>query len=124
MTLPMQSKKVGTATTSISLTRRGRIVVRALPMAIVLLLSVTALIFSGVFGGEANASNASNGLVVEQYTVAHGETLWQIAGHVWPEADRFDTIRQIGQLNDLDDSSLSVGEVLFVPTSPDADAND
>lgn len=90
------------------LTRRGRIVVVALASALL------GLVFSLVL---VTSSQAFTGVPVSYRThvVRPGETLWEIAHDVAPEADTRDTIRGLMTLNDLDTVTLMPGQELQLP---------
>ena len=97
-----------------SLTRRGRLVVSAIALV---LLVVSAVLASG--GGPATAGTAgtkgSPPAVTERVTVAPGETLWAIAQREAPGVDPRETIARILDLNALESSAVQAGRVLELP---------
>ncbi|GAB3683822.1 LysM peptidoglycan-binding domain-containing protein [Angustibacter aerolatus] len=94
---------------SLPLTRRGRLVVLALLLAVAAAVSVLA-------GGTSLAGTSVGERPAVRYvTVQPGETLWAIAGTVAPHVDRRDTVQQIAELNALGDSGLQAGQRLAVP---------
>jgi hypothetical protein len=93
------------------LTRRGRIVVRVLAgAALLLVVAVGALA-----GRPALAGPETSATPVADHVVRPGETLWGIAGEVAPSADRRDTVAQIIKLNGLDSAQVTAGQRLSVP---------
>jgi hypothetical protein len=93
------------------LTRRGRIVVRLLGGAGLLLVVAV-----GVLGGPSALAGPERGQVpVTQHVVMPGETLWGIAGEVAPGADRRETVAQIMELNGLASAEVMAGTRLSVP---------
>ena len=63
----------------------------------------------------ANAGNNSQGAGTRYVTVQSGDTLWDIAQEVDPKTDPRDTMVQISKLNDLQGSTVKVGQRLEVP---------
>jgi len=93
------------------LTRRGRIVVTtaaAVPVAL-------GALFFAVNGGGAVATDSSSGATFDYVTVAAGETLWQIAGEVAPNADPREVISDIVHLNQLPSSEIQAGARIAIP---------
>jgi len=93
---------------ALRLTRRGRLVV------LLLLLAVGAVLSLAVTSSGA-ASSAAEQVPVRYVTVAPGATLWSIAGDVAPGADRRDTVAEIVELNALDGSTVRAGQRIAVP---------
>jgi LysM repeat protein len=93
---------------ALRLTRRGRLVILALLLAVGAVLSL-AVSSSGL------ASSAVEQVPVQYVTVAPGDTLWSIAGDVAPGTDRRDTVAEIVELNALDGSSVRAGQRIAVP---------
>lgn len=95
------------------LTRRGR-------LAVTLLVAMAALLV-GLLGARTALAATSGSTVgstaVEQVTVLPGDTLWSIAQEVGASGDVRDRIAQIRSLNDLETSSLAVGQQLIIPAS-------
>lgn len=89
------------------LTRRGRLVV--------LLLAALVLV-AGVQGGQALADGPSRALEVTTYTVAAGETLWEIAAEsARPGEDVRDVVLELQSLNGLATAGLDAGQELVLP---------
>jgi hypothetical protein len=102
---------VDTGEAPLRLTRRGRVVVRLLGAAGLLLVVAV-----GVLGGRpALAGQDAPRVPVAQHVVMPGETLWGIAGEVAPNADRRETVAQIIELNSLDSADVAAGQRLSVP---------
>lgn len=93
---------------SLHLTRRGRLVLLLVALAI-------------AFGGSAAATRAEAGgpasaPVVERYVVAPGDTLWEIAaGLAKPGEDVRDVVRELQVLNKLASGGLTAGQELVLP---------
>ncbi|MCY7373653.1 MAG: LysM peptidoglycan-binding domain-containing protein [Spirochaetaceae bacterium] len=93
------------------LTRRGRLVLSALALV---LLVVAAVLMSG---GAPAAAGSPGGVTVpaERVTVRPGETLWAIAEREAPDVDPRETIARILDLNALESSAVVAGSVLLLP---------
>ncbi len=95
----------------VRITRRGRITLLLLLTALALLLG--ALLQSGA---PAVASpDGPSGAVTRTVTVGPGETLWQIARDVRPNADPRETVARIQELNGLTTATVWAGQPLIVP---------
>lgn len=94
------------------LTKRGR--------AVLLFLAAAPLVIAAVFfalnGGAASASLEGSGASFPYVTVDAGQSLWQVAQEIAPNADPRDVIEQIIQLNQLDSAEVFAGVQLAVPT--------
>ncbi|MHA7239139.1 LysM peptidoglycan-binding domain-containing protein [Arthrobacter sp. TMS1-12-1] len=98
----------------LTLTRRGRLLLVGLPIA----LGVAALILLGAFltsQAQAGESAPTTTATVE-VSVAAGETLWDLAMQYAPERDPRDTVAEIVELNDLPNSVVQAGQRVAVPT--------
>ena len=93
------------------LTRRGRLVLVLVAMA---LLFVAASV--GRAGSEA-ATVSDTGPSLQQVTVQPGETLWAVAQRIAPDNDPREVIAQIRRINDLETSTLQAGQQLLLPTA-------
>jgi len=94
------------------LTRRGRGVLATL--AAVPLLAGAAL---GVLdGGGAVASDTPASTEFATVTVQGGDTLWQLAADLAPQADPREVIADIVTLNALSSPAVHPGQQLAVPT--------
>ena len=99
------------STTGVQLTRRGRI-------ALLMALTVLALVIGAVLqaaGAPAEAAPDGSGAVTRTVTVQPGETLWQIAREVRPNADPRETVARIQDLNGLTTATVWAGQPLIVP---------
>ena len=83
------------------------------------LITLVALVVLGalilISPHTANAGNNSQGAGTRYVTVQSGDTLWDIAQEVDPKTDPRDTMVQISKLNDLQGSTVKVGQRLEVP---------
>lgn len=103
-------------TRPVRLTRRGRLVLSALA---VLLLVVSAVLATGGALASALAPGAGSGAAaVERVTVRPGETLWGIAERTAPGVDPRETVAEIMDLNALRTSTVPAGSVLLIPRVP------
>lgn len=102
------------------LNRRGRFLLRGLPV-MVLAAVVTAVAVAALSIGLSPAAVSSSraGADLETITVFPGDSLWDIAGRVAPEADRYATMERIAELNGLQGRTLEAGADLFVPAFTD-----
>ena len=102
------------------LNRRGRFVLRGLPVmvlaAVLTALAATAL---SITLSPAAVSSSQAGADLDKVVVMPGDSLWDIAGRVDPQADRFETMERIIELNGLEGRTLETGEGLFVPAFTD-----
>lgn len=100
------------STGRIRLTRRGRVVFTSLA-AIPLVVGVAVL---GLSAGGAAANNAAAaGTSFTYVTVDPGESLWQLAESIAPDADPRDVIAEIMNLNQLSTAGIEPGQRLAVP---------
>ncbi len=98
------------STPSVRLTRRGRLVVFALGLLVILAI--------GVFWGSGSVASDERGtaeatLVVQ---VQPGDTLYDLASRVTTDGDVNAMVEQIEDLNRLESSFLYAGQKLRVPT--------
>jgi len=91
---------------TLRLTRRGRVVVFALAMLVV--LAAFLLLSSG-----SVATNTPE--ATEVVMVGTGDTLWDIAAEHADDGDVLEMMAHIKDLNDLDSGSLQAGQKLRVP---------
>ena len=84
-------------------------------------LTVLALVIGAVIqaaGAPAEAApdgSTTGGAVTRTVTVQPGETLWQIARDVRPNADPRETVARIQELNGLTTATVWAGQPLIVP---------
>lgn len=93
------------------LTARGR---RLLTALVVVPLAIAALVFA-VNGGAAIASGEGSVTSFEYITVEPGESLWQLAEQLAPQADPRDVIADLMALNQLESADVFAGQELAVP---------
>jgi len=110
-TLASPSRHAPAAEAPLRLTRRGRLVVRLLGGAGLLLVVAVGVLT----GPSALAGPESERVPVAQRVVLPGETLWGIAGEVAPGTDRRETVAQIMELNGLSSAEVTAGTRLSVP---------
>ena len=99
------------------LTRRGRIVVSTLAVAVMLLVAVLAWV-AGATRADAARSGAPASAVYRNLTsviVQPGQSLWAIAAQAAPGADPRSVIQEIVDLNALGGTSIQPGQRLLVP---------
>ena len=65
--------------------------------------------------GRGSAGRLDGGAVTRTVTVGPGETLWQIARDVRPNADPRETVARIQELNGLTTATVWAGQPLIVP---------
>ena len=90
---------------SLRITRRGRLVILAVALLVVLLPGAWRAIATAQVEGPATVT----------VTVESGDTLWGIASQIDPGTDPRALIAQIRELNSLEQSGLVPGQVLVVP---------
>ncbi len=118
-TRPVAARRAPAAPTQaaspLRLTRRGRVVVAA---AAVLLVVAFSLIVAGA--AQAISHSAAPGAVrsgLAQVVVRPGQSLWSVAESADPDADTRLVIQQIIQLNALTGDTVFTGQRLWVPRS-------
>ncbi|MDA8370562.1 MAG: LysM peptidoglycan-binding domain-containing protein [Nocardiopsaceae bacterium] len=102
------------------LTRRGRVVLISVASAAV--TAVLSLLFLTAAAAGASASGApTESLLLRPesttVTVRDGDTLWEIAERVRPDADPRRTVHEIVRINELTDPELTPGQELTLPES-------
>jgi nucleoid-associated protein YgaU len=101
----------------IKLTRRGRIVAGA--FVVIAVAGITAMIWVAVAGQARAVGHVRPGTPAAhsmlRVVVRPGDTLWSIAAKADPAADPRIVIQQIVDDNALSGTSISVGQVLWVP---------
>ena len=92
------------------LTRRGRLVVVLLALAMMLGATLAAT--------RASADGPVSAPQVERYVVAPGDTLWALAsGLAAPGEDLRDVVRDIEQLNGMSSVALTAGQEILLPVA-------
>lgn len=103
-------RSASTRPAGLRLTRRGRLVVTAIAVAL-----AAGFTFSTQ---SANAGAGQPATEVVPYTVAPGDTLWGIAGSITePGQDRRDVVDRIIAINGLPGGGLTAGQHLIIPAS-------
>ena len=93
------------------LTRRGRLVLRALVViSLAVLITVTALVLA-----RSARADADSHAPVRYHVVMPGETLWGIATELSPNADPRDTVSLLVEVNHLPSSGVLAGQRLVIP---------
>jgi hypothetical protein len=100
-------------TSSVRLTRRGRLVVFLAALALVL---GAAFFFAS---GAAGTNEAGEPPATEIVQVGPGDTLWGIASEVAVDGDVRSAMREIERLNALESAGLQAGQKLRVPVVSD-----
>ena len=96
----------------LKLTPRGRRVFTGLA-ALPLVIAALAIALNG---GVATASSEGSSTPVETVTVEAGQSLWQLAEEIAPEADPRDVIDEVVTFNRLSSVSVQPGQQLDIPT--------
>ncbi|GAA1701090.1 hypothetical protein GCM10009792_21660 [Microcella alkalica] len=100
--------------TRLRITRRGRMVLTGLAAApLVVGIFATAL---GGAAATATSSSAANA-VPASITVEAGQSLWQIAAVVAPDANPADVVADIIAVNDLPGGAVEPGQLLVLPAA-------
>ncbi|WP_246036304.1 LysM peptidoglycan-binding domain-containing protein [Sinomonas susongensis] len=101
--------------TRLRLTRRGRLVLIALPafLASVLLLAVLSGLIAPAHAGDSPASVTHT----TQVTLQEGQSLWTVASQYAPDRDPRVVIGEIVELNNLDSTKVLPGQQIQVPTA-------
>ncbi len=93
------------------LTRRGRVAVGVLSTLFLLLV----VLFSGRLSADAGTSMSDQGRATGVVVVQAGESLWQIAQAIAPQADPRETVTLIRELNGLGEAAVMPGQSIVVP---------
>jgi LysM repeat protein len=109
----MRSARRDSAASGLHLTRRGWIVLVALPLA---LLAAVLLVVSAFFTSQAQAAGSGGDVTTTvEVSVASGETLWTLAAEYAPERDPRAVVEEIVELNALASSTVQAGQSLHIP---------
>jgi LysM repeat protein len=76
---------------------------------------IAALVFA-LNGGMATATLEGSSADLQYVTVDTGQSLWQVAETIAPNADPRDVIAAIMQLNRLESADVLAGQQLAIPT--------
>jgi hypothetical protein len=93
------------------ITRRGRVVLTLLVAAP---LAVAAVV-GGIGAVGATATDAPGSDSFTYVSVAPGESLWQLAQQVAPNADPRDVVADISRLNGLESGVVQPGQRIAIP---------
>lgn len=104
-------RAAGHPAAGVRLTRRGRITLGVLST----LALLAVVLFSGRLTADAGTSMADQGRATGVVVVQAGESLWQIAQAVAPQADPRETVTLIRELNGLGDAPVMPGQSIVVP---------
>lgn len=108
---------MATATSPMTLTLRGRLLFRGLPILAALAVALmVSMYLIAAQNNQAQASGSVSGVSTKQVTVYAGDTLWDIAAEERPDQDVTLTMMQIEELNNLSQNQLQPGQTLNVPT--------
>jgi LysM repeat protein len=100
-----------TTCTTVRLTRRGR------TLLVLLLAGLLLAAFSLGQQDTQAASVVGAQPELQSVVVQPGESLWSVAQRVAPDNDPREIVAQIRRLNDLETSSLQVGQHLLLPVA-------
>jgi len=103
----VRASRIRPASGPVRLTRRGRVVLLVLLLAIA--TAVAGLVAAP--GQAAERPGAAATVVVHP-----GDTLWSIARRYEPRRDPFETIDDIRRLNGIEDFTVHPGERLIMPS--------
>jgi hypothetical protein len=106
------------AASRLRITPRGRMVLAVMALAPVVAV-VVALSAVPAAASSASADVGSSSSSFSYVTVQAGESLWSVAERIAPAADPREVITDIQTLNGLEDSAVSAGQSLAVPSHYD-----
>jgi hypothetical protein len=113
---PMNARAHVSSPPPLRLTRRGRVVVATLIVAIV---AAIALVVGLAAAGDVQAANHGQPRAgyqgMHEIVVRPGQTLWSIASAAEPGADPRDVVQEIMTANAMTDTTISAGQLLWVP---------
>ncbi|MEO7896100.1 MAG: LysM peptidoglycan-binding domain-containing protein [Pseudolysinimonas sp.] len=93
------------------LTPRGRVVFTTLAAAPLVAIAV----FLGLGGGDAVASHDAPSATLQYVSIAPGQSLWQLAEQIAPQADPREVVADILSLNRLGSADVQPGQELAIP---------
>lgn len=94
------------------LTRRGRIVLTSL-VAVPLVIAAGSIALNG---GMANASSDASSVTFEYVQVESGQSLWELAQTIAPDADPRDVVSDVVHFNQLSSPDVQPGQRLALPS--------
>ena len=112
---PAPRTRTGVTVPRLRLTRRGRAVFTTLAAAPLVAIAV----FLGLGGGDAVAGSSSAGDTASftYVSIAPGQSLWQLAEQVAPQADPREVVADILTLNNLSSGDVQPGQKLAIPAA-------
>jgi nucleoid-associated protein YgaU len=108
---PTRPIRPASASAGLRLTRRGRVVLGVVSTVFLLLV----VLFSGRLSADAGTSLSDQGRATGVVVVQAGESLWQIAQAIAPQADPRETVTLIRELNGLGEAAVMPGQSIVVP---------
>jgi LysM repeat protein len=81
------------------------------------LFLLLVVLFSGRLSADAGTSLSEQGRATGVVVVQAGESLWQIAQAVAPQADPRETVTLLRELNGLGDAAVVPGQSIVVPVT-------
>jgi hypothetical protein len=96
------------------LTRRGRAVI-ALLVSLPLVIWLIAASLNGGGATATSGSGVSAGEGVTTVTVEAGQSLWEVAHVIAPDASTADVVADVMAINGLESASVQPGQQLIVP---------
>lgn len=102
------------AATPVRLTLRGRRLLRTVVVAVALLV---VLVVGFLGRTPAGAGDSAPQTATSTVVVQPGDTLWNVAKSVAPNADVRETVERIATLNNLDTRVLIPGQTLVIPAA-------
>jgi hypothetical protein len=99
------------STPRLHLTDRGRAVFTTLAAAPL----VAIALFVGLSGGNAVATHDAPAAGLEYVSIAPGQSLWQLAEQVAPQADPREVVADIVSVNQLASADVQPGQQLAIP---------
>ncbi|GAA2037351.1 hypothetical protein GCM10009720_17430 [Yaniella flava] len=107
----------GSTTSTLTLTCKGRRTIRTLIVIGSLTVAgvLTVVLWFGLPGSSAVASDGSEPEVYQQIIVQPGDTLWEISSRLSHDSDQAVVLEKILEYNSLETSHLEVGQPLYVP---------
>jgi hypothetical protein len=110
------SPRAHAASAPLRLTRRGRVVVATLVVAVIATLGLVIALAAA--GGAQAASPSAPGAGhrgMHEIVVRSGQTLWSIASAAEPTADPRLVVQQIMAANGMTTANVAAGQLLWVP---------
>ncbi len=108
----VRSKALGAPSRGVRLTGRGRMLVRVVLAAVLVLAASLGAVAMARAAGQGQAAPAPRVVVVQP-----GETLWELGQKIAPGRDPRDTVAAIRRINHLDSAAVQAGQRLTLPSS-------